>query len=140
MANDSNKDLLNNLREGISDIGARMNRALEEWGTDSPVPEHGDVLILADIFETQTAYWVVLELPGVAKERVKVRVNDGLLTIKGIKEPELVLEVQKYHTQGRRFGEFVRMFPLPEKVDVDQGIKAKFDQGLLTITFALRQP
>jgi HSP20 family protein len=37
----------------------------------------------ADIFETQDALTVILEMPGVAKGNVNVRVEDGVLNVEG---------------------------------------------------------
>ena len=37
----------------------------------------------ADIFESENAFTVVLEMPGVSKDNVEVNIEDGVLTVEG---------------------------------------------------------
>ena len=45
---------------------------------------------IADIYETQDALTVILEMPGVEKANVNVRVEDGLLQVQGRLRPHQV--------------------------------------------------
>jgi HSP20 family molecular chaperone IbpA len=86
----------------------------------------------ADIYETQDALTVILEMPGVEKSNVSVRVEHGLLQVEGR------LDLTKY--QGLRplyteynVGHYSRSFQLSS--EIDQGkIAAALNDGVLSLT------
>ena len=82
-----------------------------------------------DIFENEDSLIVVADLPGVEKEGVDIRVEDDMLTIKGIAkytQPATVLR-QEFSLQN-----YYRQFQLSN--EVDQGkITAESRNGVLTI-------
>lgn len=80
------------------------------------------------------------ELPGVKKEDLKIRVEEGCLTIVGERKKETKVEEENYLRMGRSYGSFQRSFPLPEKVKDEKQIKAKFEDGILKITVPLEEP
>ena len=69
-----------------------------------------------DISETDGAFEVRAELPGVAKDDVHVSVKDNLLTLSGEKRQENVDDTQNYRRVERRYGSFQRRFTLPPEV------------------------
>jgi HSP20 family protein len=86
-----------------------------------------------DILETAEAYVVKAELPGVPKDAVHITVENNVLTLKGERKLEKDVTKENYHRIERTYGAFARSFSLPTRVDHD-GVEAKFDQGVLTIT------
>lgn len=75
---------------------------------------------------------VNVELPGVAKENVKVNVNDGVLTISAErKQPELK-ENEQWIRNEISYGTFERSITLPYSVDVEK-ISAVHENGILRI-------
>ncbi len=85
-----------------------------------------------DIAEDDQNFYLIIELPGLDKNDVKVHYENGVLTIKGQKanrhQDGLVL-----HRQEIPFGEFERTFKLPEQIEV-KNISANFQRGVLTVT------
>jgi HSP20 family molecular chaperone IbpA len=86
----------------------------------------------ADIYETQDALTVILEMPGVEKSNVDVRVEDGVLSVVG------KLDLSKY--QGLQplyieynVGHYSRSFQLSSKVDQSK-IAAELKDGVLSLT------
>ncbi len=86
----------------------------------------------ADIYETQDTLTVILEMPGVEKSNVDVRVEDGVLSVLG------KLDLSKY--QGLQplyieynVGHYSRSFQLSSKVDQTK-IAAELKDGILTLT------
>lgn len=83
-----------------------------------------------DIYETDKALAVIVDLPGVHKDGVDIRVDQGILTIKGkirYQPPKNLIRSE--------FGllDFFRQFQLSD--EVDQGkITAESKNGVLTIT------
>jgi HSP20 family protein len=89
-----------------------------------------------DLSETDAAYTVTLDLPGVARDDVKVSVDGRQVT----------LEAQAKSTQEKKDGErtvyrersevsYSRSFTLPVEVD-EAASQAKLDNGVLTLTLA----
>jgi HSP20 family protein len=86
-----------------------------------------------DVAESDKAFELTAELPGMDEKNIEVKVVDGNLTIKGEKQEEKEEKKKDYYLHERRFGSFERSFELPEGVEVDK-IEAAFKKGVLTVT------
>ena len=88
-----------------------------------------------DIAETENAYAISAELPGVEEKDLDVAVADGVLTIKGEKrsESEEKDEEKNYHRVERSYARYERRLTLPQEVDQSK-IDAAFRNGVLTVT------
>ena len=86
-----------------------------------------------DVSETDDTFEVRAELPGVAKDDLRVSVKDNLLTLSGEKRQENVDDTQNYRRVERRYGSFERRFTLPADVNTDD-IKAEYTDGVLTLS------
>ncbi|WP_339132816.1 MAG: Hsp20/alpha crystallin family protein [Candidatus Electrothrix sp. GW3-4] len=94
-------------------------------------PEGGGWMPVVDIEETDGAFIVHAELPGVAKDDVQVNIENGVLTIKGEKKTRS--EDTKRHRVECVYGSFLRSFTLPQDVDVEQ-VEAAYKNGILDLT------
>ena len=83
-----------------------------------------------DVDETDEAYVVTAENPGIDKGDVNVECHDGMLTIHGEKRSE---EKEKRRWTERYYGSFSRSFRLPSDAD-ENAIEARFKDGVLTVT------
>ena len=86
-----------------------------------------------DIAETEKAYEITAELPGMSESDVEVVASNGGLTIKGEKKEEKEEKKKDYYLSERRYGSFERRMQIPEGVDADK-IDATFKKGVLTVT------
>ncbi|XUW90470.1 Hsp20/alpha crystallin family protein [Burkholderia sp. M6-3] len=86
-----------------------------------------------NIAETEKAYEITAELPGLDEKDVEVKTANGCLTIKGEKQEEKEEKKKDFYLHERRFGSFERVFRLPEGVDTDR-IEATFKKGVLAVT------
>ncbi len=86
-----------------------------------------------DVVESEKAYEISADLPGMDEKNIEVKVADGRLTIKGEKEEQKEEKKKDYYLQERHFGSFQRSFEVPETVDLDK-IEASFKKGVLTVT------
>ena len=93
---------------------------------------------VVDIEETDTAYLISAELPGIDKEQVKVAVKDGVLTLSGERDLERKVEGKTFHRVERSHGSFARSFTLPENADAD-AVKANYNDGVLGIRVSKRE-
>ena len=88
---------------------------------------------LADLSETDDAYVVKAELPGVNKDQVNVQLQDRELVISGeIPEPENG-NGSRRHRSSRRTGQFELRTYLPGDVNAD-AVTAQLSDGILTVT------
>jgi len=86
-----------------------------------------------DVAETDKAYEVTAEVPGLDEKNIEVKVVNGSLTIKGEKQEEKEEKKKDYYLHERQFGAFERCFRIPEDVDANK-IEASFRKGVLTVT------
>jgi HSP20 family protein len=93
---------------------------------------------VVDIEESAEAYTIRAELPGLSKEKVKVTVENGVLTLSGERDLERRVETKTFHRVERSQGTFTRSFTLPEDVDAES-VAANFKDGLLEIQIAKRE-
>ena len=88
-------------------------------------------LPVADIFETDQALKVVVEMPGVGKENVEVGVENDVLTITGRVDISKYQGLQPLYTEYN-IGNYSRGFQLSSKID-QESIKAELKDGVVTI-------
>ena len=93
---------------------------------------------VVDIEESAEAYTIRAELPGLSKEKVKVTVENGALTLSGERDLERRVETKTFHRVERSHGTFTRSFTLPDDVD-SESVAANFKDGLLEIQIAKRE-
>ena len=87
-----------------------------------------------DVAETDTAYQVKAELPGIRKEDLDVTVDDGVLTIKAEhNDNQEQTGNGQLIRQERSYGKFVRSLRLGANVD-EQSIVAEYRDGVLHVT------
>ena len=86
-----------------------------------------------DVAESDKAYEITAELPGMDEKNIEVQVVNGGLTIKGEKKDEKEEKKKDYYVTERRYGSFERYFRMPDGVDTDK-IEANFQKGVLTVT------
>jgi HSP20 family protein len=91
-----------------------------------------------DVRENDNAYQMEAELPGVAKDKISVNVDDGTLTISADLNEEKKDEKADYLYCERRTGHVERSFDL-EGIDADN-IKAEYNNGVLMLTLPKEQP
>lgn len=85
-----------------------------------------------DIAETDKAYVVTAELPGLEEKDVDITLTDGILTLKGEKQQEEEKEGKTFHRMERRYGSFKRVLQLPGDAD-ENAISATMKNGILQI-------
>ena len=90
-----------------------------------------------DVVESDKAYEITADLPGMDEKNIEVKVTDGVLTMKGERQEEKEEKKKDYYLQERSFGSFQRSFEIPESVDADK-IEASFKKGVLTVKLPKR--
>ena len=84
-----------------------------------------------DIFETEDALTVIMEVPGVAKDNVEVNVEDDVLRVEAKIDFANYDGLEPLYTEYN-VGHFARSFTLSNKLDQQQ-ISAHLEDGVLTL-------
>ncbi len=91
-----------------------------------------------DISETPDLLVFQVELPGFSHDDLKLRAENGVLTLEGERTFEKEHEKKAYHRVERAYGRFVRAFSLPVNVDPEK-INASLVDGVLTVELPKRE-
>ena len=92
-----------------------------------------------DVYERDRTLVFETELPGVKKDEIAIKVEDDQLTIAGEVKRNEEIDREDYFRIGRRYGRFQRCFPLPSELIEADGIKARFEDGILTVTAPMKE-
>jgi HSP20 family protein len=119
------------LRE-LEELRTRMDRVMDSfWRGEADGTDGTAWSPVADVEETDEAWVVKAELPGVQRDDVTVEVRDGELRISGKLDEEREREGTP-RRQMRRMGRFEYRTALPAEVDPEQ-VEARLDNGVLTV-------
>ena len=126
-----NADTYSNLRR----LNSMLGEAFSAWPFGT---ENGDAITSAwvpacDVFEGREAVRIIMEVPGVKPEDVKLSLENNVLTIRGEKKQAAEENTERVHRYERSYGVFERSFALPSTVDADK-IEATYDAGILTVS------
>lgn len=125
-----------NLAREMSKILDRMSRPYSKFGSDAWQPN-------VNLYETDRAYLVCVDLAGVDKNEVDLHVVDNRLVLRGRREtprcPADITECDaklhqhaKIHLMEIDHGRFARDVELPDNIHTDD-IRANYANGMLWI-------
>jgi HSP20 family protein len=84
-----------------------------------------------DIFETDDALTMLLEMPGVDRENIEISVENGVLTVEGKINFSKYEGLQPVYSEYN-IGPFRRTFRISSRIDQDK-IKAEMQGGVITL-------
>ena len=125
----------------------RMKREMDSFMKDivSTYPDQKtsfdslDQDVKIDVAENEKDFVVKADLPGMAKDRIDVTLeNDRLLRISGAREAAASQTSPGMVRQERNLGKFERTVELPSACRAD-GIKASYDEGVLEVVIPKKE-
>ena len=127
----------------LATLQDRMNRVFEDTLSRSAGRREEELFTgtwapPVDIFETKDKLVLKAELPGFKEDQIHLRFEDGVLSLEGERKFEKESGDENYHRVERSYGKFVRSFSIPGTVSTE-GIKATFDNGILTVALPKRE-
>jgi len=90
-----------------------------------------------DVSEDDKAYHVTVDMPGVAKEAVKVRIEGRRVHIETAAEEAAPSDGSRLLCRERRAARYARNFSLPAEID-QASSEARFENGVLTLNLVKR--
>lgn len=88
---------------------------------------------------TDKEYKIAIELPGVEEKDIDLKVEDGVVTLKGDKRTEREEKGETWFFSERQYGSFSRSFRLPPDADGAK-VDAHLKDGVLTIVIPKTAP
>ncbi len=120
----------NDIRKSFDLVNAIMNSVAQTAQTEEK--EAMAFTPKVNTREGKEAYHIEVELPGIKKEEVEVKVEENVLSISGERNLRDEVKEEDYHKVESYYGKFSRSFTLPERVDVEN-IHAESTDGLLEV-------
>ena len=120
----------------MEDLTEEMQRIVEDTACSSPFLDNGRKLArfrpAADVIEGDDAFLVLVELPGLEREDVRLEVHGNELAVFGERQPPQNLVGAAFQVMERSYGCFSRRFELPVAIDA-QTVVATMKSGLLQV-------
>ncbi len=85
-----------------------------------------------DIKEEDTHYLIVVDLPGMDKDKINVEIKDRALRISGERQTFAKENKDNFFKQERSYGHFLRLIPLPPDIN-EEDVSAEYKNGVLSI-------
>jgi HSP20 family protein len=120
------------LRRELEDLLARM------WGDYDASWLTGEFNPSADLAETENAFEIRVDAPGMEAKDFDIEVNGNIATIRGERKEEREEKGKTFHRVERRCGAFSRSLTLPCNVNEDE-VAAEYANGVLTVTLPKRE-
>jgi HSP20 family protein len=137
VARTASPDFTEQLIEPFTHLRTEVDRLFEGFPFRLPRLKLGRFAMAPalEMSETDKAYKITAELPGMEPENVDVTFDDGVLRIAGEKKEQREENERGYRLSERSYGAFERLIELPAAADPGK-IDAKFKNGVLTVTIA----
>lgn len=107
-----------------------------EWNPGYMIrPLHGEPMsqIRIDVTETDEAYEVKAELPGVHKDDIDLQIRDSIVSISAeVKQEDRQTKDDRVLRSERYVGRVSRSFELPGAIDRDE-VEARYSDGVLSL-------
>ena len=93
----------------------------------------GTIAVPVDLWETNEAYHLTAELPGLTADAIDINATSDTISISGELKGKTDVTSEGWLRQERRVGKFQRAFTLPVQIDPDK-VQANFERGVLELT------
>jgi HSP20 family protein len=135
---EQNENMRNIQEEMLKNMQDMMKMPMHIGPMPLKFPEIKSKMIPIKLADADRDLLLMAELPGFSKEEIKLRVTPNSVDISAEKKKVCVDKGENFSKQQRIYGSTRRIFPLPIEISTE-GVRAKFDNGLLKITLPKRE-
>lgn len=112
----------------------RMNQMfVDSFDRNFGVGASGFLSPQTDIRVEDGRYVITLDIPGMDKDTIDVEVKNGSLVVSGKRNTQKENKGDRFYSQQRSFGQFMKTLALPDDAQADQ-VEARYDKGVLEVT------
>jgi HSP20 family protein len=94
---------------------------------------------LTDFYETDKEFVLLMELAQIHPDDVSIQLQDGLLTVRGVRKANPPSERRRYHKMEINYGPFEQKVAVSDDVDMEK-LSAAYHEGFLEIRLPKRKP
>jgi HSP20 family protein len=119
----------------LNSLQSEMNRLFNTFFDAPPANNESPVrrwVPAMDLVETQDAFIVRADLPGLDEGDISIQLENDVLTVSGERKADHEQEGGGYYRVERMVGSFARSLTLPDGID-PEGVAASFDKGVLEV-------
>jgi len=109
-----------------------LNSLLDDYERSRPGTLTSNFTPSINTREGEFAYHVEVDLPGIKKDDIDLKIEDNTLTISGERKVKEEIKEENYYKIESSFGSFSRSFSLPEDTDLEN-IHAESTDGVLEV-------
>ena len=109
-----------------------LNTMLDEIQDEKSSTFKDDFSPTVNTREGEFAYHVEVDLPGIKKEDVDIKIEDNTLLVSGERKVKNEVKEDDYYKLESSFGTFSRSFSLPNEIDIEN-IRAESENGVLEV-------
>lgn len=126
------REMMNRMFDWTEKMAPQANNAFVQEGFAVSPP--------LDVEEKTDKYVLKLDMPGMDKNKLDIRITDENITVSGERKAQKEDSDQNgFKRFERSYGYFQRTIPIPENVKAE-AVTAKYDQGVLEIIMPKLQP
>jgi HSP20 family protein len=124
----------------VGDLGQEVGRLFDDLSRRRPDRRHmvsGECMPLLDVFETDRTIEIVLDVPGVDPDSVRILIKSGIVLVVGEKERSepTLKQPASFHLVERDFGRFARAIRIHAAIDAANA-RARLRDGELRVIVA----
>ncbi len=101
-------------------------------------PLSESIVPFSQIVDKGKSFQVTVELPGVKKEDIEVKIKDSVLTLMASKKDSFKEESDKVYVNEVSYGEYKRSFKLSNDIDGEE-ITAQFENGVIRLSIPKKE-
>ena len=119
--------------QDVMAVTNRLSRVINDSYRTRTEDAFGSWVPPVDIFEKSDNLVIRAELPGLEKDDIEIRIENGVLTLHGQRKQESEVEEANAYRLERVYGTFTRSFSLPTTVDASR-VAATYRDGVLEVS------
>jgi HSP20 family protein len=124
----------------VSQLQNEINRVFGNLNDGESSSATAEWMPAVDVREFADRFQLLIDLPGVDPKEVEITLDNGVLTVAGVRRDEKDVQTKgqeepQQQRNERRLGRFYRRFILPDTVDADN-VNAVGRNGVLEIVIA----
>lgn len=118
------KEIGSDVEKGVESIANKVANTFDNLASHLPFSNIAK--------KEDSSFHLEVDLPGVAKEDIEIKVEDNILVVSAIRKYKNELTRDDYYVCESSFGKFERRYALPDSIDTSK-VDARLDDGRLIV-------